>query len=174
MNELIDVLDEKGQKTGKTKLRDVIHHDGDWHASIHLWVVKKDEVLLQKRSMSKESFPGCYDATVAGHVSAGEDYRTAVIRECSEEIGVQLTDMQINEIGVLPLVIGRKDINFISREHNHVFIVEIERDLEICIDEEEIQELKWMRISDIQQEIESGNPQYCISIDEINLLSANS
>ena len=52
--EYLDILDEQGNKTGKTKLRSEVHHDGDWHKSVHIWILNsKGDVLLQRRSLTK-------------------------------------------------------------------------------------------------------------------------
>jgi isopentenyldiphosphate isomerase len=45
-------------------------------------------VFLQKRSQSKDTFPGAWDSSASGHVESGEDYETCVGRELREEIGL--------------------------------------------------------------------------------------
>ncbi len=170
MKEYLDVLNENGDKTGKTKLRDEIHRDGDWHSSVHLWLIHEGEVLVQKRSVLKESYPGCFDASVAGHVSAGEEILVAAQRECIEEIGVDIVDRTIIELGVLKLCIENINTEFISNEFNHVLAVEIEKDHDYQIDREEIEQLQWMDIGAVYSEIEQGNKGYCVSLDEIELI----
>ena len=56
-----------------------MHRDGDWHRSVHVWVVDTAEagrgaarVLLQRRSEHKDTYPGHWDVSVAGHVEAGD------------------------------------------------------------------------------------------------------
>lgn len=170
MKEYLDVLNENGDKTGKTKLRDEIHRDGDWHSSIHLWLICEGDVLVQKRSVLKESYPGCFDASAAGHVSAGEEILVAAKRECAEEIGVDIGDRAIIELGVLKLCIENIKTGFISNEFNHVLAVEIEKEHDYRIDSEEIEDLKWMSIESVYSEIEQGNKGYCVSLDEIELI----
>jgi isopentenyldiphosphate isomerase len=50
----------------------------------------KGEILLQKRSMTKDLFPGMLGVSVGGHVNKGESYEEAAKRETEEELGVQL------------------------------------------------------------------------------------
>ncbi len=170
MKEYLDVLNENGNKTGKTKLRDEIHRDGDWHSSVHLWLIYDGEVLVQKRSVLKESYPGCFDASVAGHVSAGEEILVAAQRECIEEIGVDIADRMIIELGVLKLCINNITTGFISNEFNHVLAVEIEKGQDYQIDSEEIEKLQWMSIELVYGEIKQGNKKYCVSLNEIQLI----
>lgn len=87
--EWFDLMDATGRKTGEKKEREAVHRDGDWHQSVHVWVIRNGEVLLQKRAADKECFPGCWDAACTGHVSAGEDILEGALRELREEIGVQ-------------------------------------------------------------------------------------
>ena len=170
MKEYLDVLNENGEKTGKTKLRDEIHRDGDWHASVHLWLIYEGEVLIQKRSLLKESYPGCFDASAAGHVSAGEEILVAAQRECIEEIGVDIAEKAIIELGVLKLCINNIETGFVSNEFNHVLAVEIEKEQDYQIDRDEIEELQWIDIESVYNEIEQGNKEYCVQYDEIELI----
>ena len=49
MVELFDVLDEQGNKTGKTENKKIIHEKGLWHSAVHIWIYNsKGEILLQK------------------------------------------------------------------------------------------------------------------------------
>lgn len=49
----------------------------------------KGEILLQKRSKTKDLFPGYYTLSASGHVQKGESYLDAAKREMLEEIGVK-------------------------------------------------------------------------------------
>jgi len=111
------VLDAAGRPTGETKRRGDVHRDGDWHGALHLWVggVAPDGsafALLQRRSATKDSWPGALDVAVGGHLRAGESLADA-IREADEEIGlvVGLDD-------VVPL--GRRFAASASRRDNEV------------------------------------------------------
>ncbi len=51
---------------------------------------KKGEILLQKRSKTKDLFPGYFTTSASGHVGKGESYEDAARREMMEEIGVDV------------------------------------------------------------------------------------
>ncbi|KAL0447650.1 UNVERIFIED_CONTAM: Nudix hydrolase 3 [Sesamum latifolium] len=72
--EYFDVLTKTGEKTGITKPRRDVHRDGDYHRAVHVWlfVESTQEVLLQRRSDCKDSWPGFWDISSAGHISAGD------------------------------------------------------------------------------------------------------
>lgn len=52
-----DIYTAKGVPTGETKPRGSVHRDGDWHRSVHVWLVDREKqvVALQKRSPNKVS-----------------------------------------------------------------------------------------------------------------------
>ena len=95
MSELLDLRKEDGSRKGETKERELVHRDGDLHGTSHVWLVRyradrgSADVLLQKRSAHKDSFPGCYDISSAGHIPAGQDFRESALRELREELGVK-------------------------------------------------------------------------------------
>ena len=97
--EFFDILDEKGNKTGRIKERSLVHEDGDIHGTVHIWIRRKTEkgydLLLQKRSKQKDSFPGCYDISSAGHISAGDEPLETALRELEEELGIKAEPEQL-------------------------------------------------------------------------------
>ena len=58
------------------------------HPVVHLQIVDRySRFFLQHRSLAKETFPGLWDTAVGGHVTYGELYQEALIREAGEELG---------------------------------------------------------------------------------------
>lgn len=58
--EHFDVVHEDGTPTGLSKTRSLVHRDGDWHRSTHIWVLSSEgDVLVQKRAVGKDTFPVC-------------------------------------------------------------------------------------------------------------------
>ncbi|MFO1435959.1 MAG: NUDIX domain-containing protein [Gammaproteobacteria bacterium] len=84
--EIFAVVDEFDQVIDY-RPRSVVHRLGLRHRAVHVWVYNpQGEVLLQKRSVRKECFPGLWDSSAAGHVDRGEEHDCAV-RELGEERG---------------------------------------------------------------------------------------
>lgn len=67
--EYLDILDEKGNKTGEVKPRQEVHSKGYWHKGVHIWIINsKKELLVQRRSANKDVYPNKLYISVAGHV----------------------------------------------------------------------------------------------------------
>jgi len=99
--ELFDIYDEELRPIG-TAPRSEVHRQGYWHRTFHCWLTRREAerryVLFQLRTMNKDTNPGCYDITAAGHLAAGETMREAV-RELNEELGVQASFEQLIPLG---------------------------------------------------------------------------
>lgn len=67
------------------------HHDKTLiHRAIGIIITNdKGEILVQKRSKQKDLHPGKYTISVSGHVTKGQTYEEAAMREMEEEVGIQ-------------------------------------------------------------------------------------
>jgi isopentenyldiphosphate isomerase len=145
--ELLDVYDELGAHLGVER-RDIVHRDGLWHHSFHLWVASGDGVLLQRRAADKEAFGGMLDATAAGHLTAGEAVAGGV-REAEEELGVAFALDALADLGMRP-VVDHPTQATTNREFQHVFLARDDRALEAWsdFDRGELAGLAWLGLED--------------------------
>jgi len=98
-DEMLAVVDDEDQVVGSER-RDVIHRDNLKHRAVHVFAFNRHgEIFLQKRSRLKDTCPGLWDSSAAGHVDAGEDYEACAVRELEEELG--LTGHEVREVGKL-------------------------------------------------------------------------
>lgn len=51
-----------------------VHRDGYYHRAVHVWIYAEStqELLIQQRASCKDSWPGLWDISSAGHISAGD------------------------------------------------------------------------------------------------------
>jgi isopentenyldiphosphate isomerase len=125
-DELLDIFDEHGGQLG-IKRRGDVHRDGDWHLAFHLWVVRPDGVVLQRRAAGKASWPGYLDASAAGHLTAGEAVRDG-IREAEEELGIAYAFDDLESLGVHRVDEVERS-GSVNRELQHVFAIRDDRPL---------------------------------------------
>lgn len=95
-----------------------------------MWVVTTapgvPEVVLQRRSAGKDTWPGRLDVAVGGHVRAGETL-VETLRECEEEIGLTVAADELVPLGRRSVAshAGGAD----DREHQDVYAVVVDRAL---------------------------------------------
>ena len=178
--EILDVVDRDGNPTGKTVDREKAYREGILHRTAHVWLVRKSrtkpgcfEVLLQKRSLDKDSFPGCYDVSSAGHIPAGVDWIPSALRELREELGVVACPQDLHFVGKRmvsssEVFHGRK---FVNRQVSAVYFCWCDRDEEaFSIDPVELSSVRWMEMGELKKCLESPSFPNCISPIEIDWL----
>lgn len=158
MDELIDIVDQDGNLTGKSIMKFEAHRLGLWHACINVWLyTEKGEVLIQKRVEDKDTFPNKWDVSVAGHIGAGESAIHSAQRELVEELGVEVGLDQLIEIGSYASDVQHSE-TLIDREFHIVFIAKLNKKAEdIVLQPEEVAAVKLISISDFKKQISSEN-----------------
>lgn len=122
MIEKLDVLNELGQFKGEVATREECHTKGLWHRAVYAFIIDdKSNVLLQKRSSSKKLWPNKWDVTIGGHVNAGEFGRQALIRECKEELGIEIKDDDIKYIVSTTSVYNKN--NYINNHYDECYLI---------------------------------------------------
>lgn len=131
-NELFDVVTEKGEPTGITKPRAHVHRDGDWHRAVHVWVYgfspDGPHLLMNRRGQHKDTWPLALDATVGGHLGAGETVEDA-FREVEEEIGVRIDPSRFEWIFQRKRSSGNLIPGILDQELQEVYIARDDRPL---------------------------------------------
>ncbi len=89
MDELLPVVDKTGKVIGK-EYRSVLHKSPDLiHPVVHAWIFnKKGQVLLQQRSLQKDTSPGYWDMSCGGHIKYKDTPIKTLERELQEELGI--------------------------------------------------------------------------------------
>lgn len=87
--EQFDVVNDQDEVISR-RPRGEVHRRGLKHRAVHVLVFnRRGEVFLQKRALTKDSFPGAWDSSASGHLRPGESYDAAALRELAEELGLR-------------------------------------------------------------------------------------
>ncbi len=176
--ELFDVLDEDGHKTGTVQERGVVHREGDWHRTAHIWIARKREpggeweLLLQKRSMEKDSNPGRYDISAAGHIAAGEERIPAALRELQEELGIAASESDLEPVGVQKIsyekVFYKKPFRDRELADLYLFRKPVDTDT-LRLQKGEVEEVRWFPADYVLQKArtEPDHREFCIYPEEV-------
>jgi isopentenyldiphosphate isomerase len=103
VEELLDILDESGKPTGEVVTKGEAHRRGLWHRGFHCWICGMGAtgelyLLVQRRSATKDTWPGRLDITAAGHLTAGERTLDG-LREVEEELGLKVEPERLIPLG---------------------------------------------------------------------------
>ena len=85
--EMLPVVEPSGVVVGQ--MARSYAHKGTFllHPVVHLHIIDRlGRIFLQKRSASKELYPGRWDTAVGGHIGYGESISEALAREAQEEL----------------------------------------------------------------------------------------
>lgn len=178
MVELLDIVDINGNPTGEVRDREEIHREGLLHRTSHVWIARKNDksgmdLLLQKRSDDKDSHPGCYDISSAGHIPAGCGYLESALRELKEELGVSATGTELKDCG-LRYVCWDEEFygkRFRDRQVSRVYLLWRELDIrELKLQTSEVSEVCWMDYEECIQAVLKGTIPNCIALEELKMI----
>lgn len=158
--ELIDVVDENNQLTGKVEDRKTIHENGLWHRQVSCWIMNsKGELLLQKRAANKLKNPNKWSRT-GGHVDAGEKPITGMIREIKEEIGVDIPKEKLELLDIKKLTNDySKEVKHRYYGYNYFAVVDYGIE-DYTIQKEELSDLKYISIEEMENAKERNDENY--------------
>ena len=167
--EYFDILDELGNLTGKQATREEAHEKGLWHRVAHIWIVNsKGEILIQKRSSHKDSYPNMWSMSCEGHISAGQEPIQGALRELKEELDLDLKQKQLN-LAFTYKRSAKYSNSFIGNHFIDVYVIKKDIDLlDLTIQEEEISEVKWIKLDDYANSVKNNNPIFRDYPDELD------
>jgi isopentenyl-diphosphate delta-isomerase type 1 len=148
-HELLDVVDEDDNAIAIIT-RGEIHARGLMHRAVHILVFNsKDELFLQKRSMSKDEQPGKWDSSAAGHVDSGESYLDCARREITEELGI-VADHSMEVLFKLPasMLTGNE----------HCMVYRYNFDGPMVLQAEEIDDGEWVSAEAMDRRVADRDP----------------
>ncbi|MCD8145711.1 MAG: NUDIX domain-containing protein [Clostridiales bacterium] len=177
--ELLDIVDKYGRPTGLTVDRETAHREGIRHRTSHVWLLRRRgdtvEILLQKRSQEKDSYPGCYDISSAGHIPAGVDFIPSALRELKEELGLDATPEEL-------VYCGQRRFSCHSVFHDRPFwdnqisnVYALWRDVEpeeLTLQKSEVEEVRWFPFRDCLAAVKCNGIPSCVYVEELELVAA--
>ena len=156
MEEKLDVLNERGEFTGKVATREECHSVGLWHRAVYGFVIDKDSnVLLQKRSCNKKLWPNKWDVTVGGHVDSGEFGMDTIIRECKEELGIDVQPSEIRYI-VSSTSVYEKG-GYANKHYDECYLIMKDIDiLKLKLQKDEVSDVKYFSKNELMERINNN------------------
>lgn len=153
--ELLDILNENNELTGKVETREKAHEQNLWHRHVSAWIMnEKGEILLQKRAELKKRNANKW-AKTGGHVETGETAEQAIVREVKEEIGIDSPQDQVKVLGIEK----SPDPNNKYFLYSFLFTVDYKIE-EYTLQKEEVSAVKYITIEEMEQAKKEKNDNY--------------
>ena len=177
--EYLDIVDRQGRPTGRIISREEAHRDGVRHRTAHLWIVRKNsdvwQILMQKRSPEKDSFPGMYDTSSAGHIPAGDEPLESALRELAEELGIHASPEQLRYAGAFDIQYekvfhGRP---FRDNERSWVYVyLEPVNAADLTLQAEEVSRVDWFDLELTWAALPTRRDVFCVPTPGMAVLRA--
>ena len=151
--EILPIVEPNGVVIGRSTRKACHTHPGLLHPVVHLHIIDPyDNIYLQKRSATKDLFPGRWDTAVGGHVTYGESLYEALIREAGEELAF----VDFNP-AFLESYVWRSPM---ETELVNIFATVTDRDIDP--DNDEVDEGRWWTRKEVEEAIGQGilTPQF--------------
>ena len=140
--EVWEILDENGNKTGKTINKGEKIPKGFYHLGADVWIINKEnKILIQKRAPNKRQAPNLW-AMTGGASIKGENTIQTIERETLEELGIKLN---VND---LKLIKSYKTGNVWLDQ----YLIKQDINLEdIIMQETEVSSVKWASYDEVEE-----------------------
>ncbi|MBR3741756.1 MAG: NUDIX domain-containing protein [Clostridia bacterium] len=175
--EYLDICNEDGQPTGETVSRDDAHREGVLHRTAHVWIAREKnggyDILLQKRSMEKESFPGMYDTSSAGHIPAGEEPLPSALRELKEELGIGAEPEELAFAGKFRIHYEKTFHGRLFRDNEITWVYVYAAPVEVhdlTLQASEVDEARWFDLEEVWKEIQISRKRFCVPTAGLRVL----
>ena len=144
--EMLPIVDDSGKVIGKMSREEAHGGSKKLHPVVHLHIINKEAIFLQKRREDKDIQPGKWDTAVGGHVDYGEEVEQALKREAFEELSV---------VGFEPTFIV-KYVWESDEERELVFSFFTRYDGDIVPNADEISEGRYWKFQEVEDNLGKG------------------
>ena len=161
--EILVLVDDNDNEIG-TDTRENCHSGaGKRHRAYTAFIFHDGKMLLQQRSMKKLLWPGAWDVSFTSHVYPGESYQQAASRRALQELNARVGPLK----DVYSFVYFAPQGKNAENEFCRVLVGDF--DGKITPNRDEMMDVKWARISDVQTDVrkhpDSYTPWFKLSFD---------
>lgn len=175
--EYLDIVDEQGQPTGEIISRTLAHTKGIRHRTAHIWIVRRKnehfQVLMQKRAMSKDSFPGKYDTSSAGHIQAGDEPLGIRPAGACGRAGHPRQTGGSCIYRMHPRKFAEEFHGKIFRDNEIAFVYVYQQPVDIetlVLQKEEVESVRWFDLEETYQNCRNRNTQFCAPVPGLEVV----
>ena len=131
------------------------------------------DILLQKRSEEKDSFPGMYDTSSAGHIPAGDEPLQSALRELKEELGLTASPEELKFAGTFRIQYEKEFHGRLFRDNEVTRVYVYDKPVNIqdlTLQESEVSEVRWFDLDKVWGEIHRSRERFCVPTAGLKVL----
>ena len=162
MKEMCILVDESDIPIGHDTKYNCHIDEGKLHRAFSVLIFNSNnEILLQKRSSEKITFPGVWANACCSHplhtkeelLTDGVGTKNAAKRKLEQELGIDVSGISQDDFKFITRMLyeARADAKWIEREIDHILV--LKKDLEIKHNTNEIDEVRWISYENFDSEI---------------------
>jgi len=153
--EVFPVVNERGEVIGRTTRREAHSDPAIIHPCIGIFIFNtRGEVLLQKRSATKDLGPNCWTLSVGGHIRYEGDPRETAIREAEEEVGITIPPKQLQFMGE---TLTR---DAVESEYWYIYRYDMQEEVPLTAHPDEVAELRFVPLDELRVMINDPTVQW--------------
>lgn len=155
--EVVILADDNGQPAGTEKKVAVHTANTPLHFAFSAWVLREGKVLLTRRALTKQTWPGVWTNSFCGHPAPGETNEQAVLRRAAFELGIN-TEQLTEPIEVLPDFSYRAvdSSGIVENEICPVFVTHLQGGAEFEPNPLEVDSLIWLEIDKLISAVDAA------------------
>ena len=168
--EQLYIINENGTVLGLTD-RNIVHQNGLLHLAVQCWLINETgEILIQRRSATKDKSAGKWDVSFGGHCTQTNNKNdillSNVIKEGQEELGLNLSEKDIVKLGEIRYT----SQNGKNRELLGIFLTYIPKTKKFTFYDNEVSDTQWINLNTLAQNMQTNPSEYANRLGALTLL----
>ena len=152
MNNKVVVVDIFGNKNGEMEKLEA-HKKGVLHEAYSVFILKDNQMLIQKRAKNKYHSGGLWSNACCSHPQLEENIFENIKRKTFDELSIEIENLNFEFSFIYR---NKFDNNLIEYEYDNVFTAQTNSLIKFNPDE--VEKVKWVNLENLAQDLEK-NPQ---------------
>ncbi len=169
-DEMVVLVDDENNALATAKKSDTHNDDTKLHRAFSLFLFNsKGELLLQRRALTKRTWPGVWSNSCCGHTMLNEETENAAVRRLAFELGIRGVELKM----ALPHFRYRAEKDGVVENEICPVLIGFTEQMP-RINPNEVAEVRWMSWPEVLGAVTSGQTELSPwAVEEVLLLSEN-